>query len=80
MRYMQQAELVLHEQKCPFGVVDLCRRDAEREVFNSPGQLGERLKQAKADKLRVCVLLYRSSQEFALLQSKQRVISPGNEK
>jgi len=79
MRYMQQAELVLHLEQCPFGVMDLCRRDAEREVFHSAAELGERLQRAKQEKLRVCVLLFKSTQEYSLLQNQQRVISPGSE-
>lgn len=80
MRYMQQAELILYDEACPFGVIDLCRRDAEREVFKSPAQLGERLKRARQEKQRVCVLLVKSTQEFALLQSQQRILSPGSQK
>ncbi len=80
MRYMQQAELVLHQKECSFDVIDLCRRDAQRKVFDTPAHLGEQLKQAKAEKLRVCVLLFKSAQEYALLQSQQRVIKPGSEK
>jgi len=80
LRYMQQAELILHSEQCPLGVIDLCRRDAEREIFHTPADLGECLKGAGQKKLRVCVLLFKSSQEYALLQSKHRVIVPGNEK
>ncbi|PNH90164.1 precorrin-2 dehydrogenase/sirohydrochlorin ferrochelatase family protein [Vibrio diazotrophicus] len=80
MRYMQQAELVLFEKGCSYDVIDLCRRDAEREEFSSPAQLGERLKQAKQDRQRICVLVSQLTQEFSLLHSQQRVIKPGSEK
>ncbi len=80
MRYMQQAELVLYNENCPFAVVDLCRRDAEREIFHSAAGLGESLKRAKQQKQRVCVLLFKSTQEYSLLQNQQRIISPGSEK
>jgi len=80
MRYMQQAELVLFEKGCSYDVIDLCRRDAEREEFSSSAQLGERLKQAKKDRQRICVLVSQLTQEFSLLHSQQRVIKPGSEK
>ncbi|WP_165311295.1 precorrin-2 dehydrogenase/sirohydrochlorin ferrochelatase family protein [Vibrio ziniensis] len=80
LRYMQQAEIVLFEKDCLFNVIDLCRRDAVREEFSSPAHLGERLKQVKADRKRVCVLLSKLTQEFSLLHSQQRVIKPGSEK
>ncbi|CAM2967890.1 bifunctional precorrin-2 dehydrogenase/sirohydrochlorin ferrochelatase [Vibrio diazotrophicus] len=80
MRYMQQAELVLFEKGCSYDVIDLCRRDAEREEFLSSAQLGERLKQAKKDRQRICVLVSQLTQEFSLLHSQQRVIKPGSEK
>ncbi len=80
MSYMQQAELILYDQECPFAVVDLCRRDAEREVYSNAAELGERLKSAQEEKLRVCVLMFRSTREYSLLQNHQRVIYPGSEK
>ncbi len=67
MRYMQQAELVLAPEACPFEFVDLCRRDAEREVYNNPAELSHRLQEAKKEKLRVCVFIPKGSSEFALL-------------
>ncbi|MCG6228458.1 siroheme synthase [Vibrio furnissii] len=80
LRYMQQAELVLHAHSCPFEFIDLCRRDAEREHFSSAAELSERLQQASQAQLRVCVLIPQGTQEYALLQAQQRVLGQGYEK
>ncbi|MBL4245034.1 siroheme synthase [Vibrio fluvialis] len=80
LRYMQQAELVLFAKSCPFDFIDLCRRDAERERFTSAAELSERLKKAKAEQLRVCVLIPHGMQEYTLLQAHQRVLGQGFEK
>ncbi|EEX41750.1 siroheme synthase [Vibrio sp. Vb2880] len=80
LRYMQQAELVLHARSCPFEFIDLCRRDAEREHFSSAAELSERLQQASQAQLRVCVLIPQGTQEYALLQAQQRVLGQGYEK
>ena len=80
LRYMQQAELVLFAKSCPFDFIDLCRRDAERERFTSAAELSERLKKAKAEQLRVCVLIHHGMQEYTLLQAHQRVLGQGFEK
>ncbi len=80
MRYMQQAELVLFDDSDKDALLDFCRRDAEREPFTSAAQLSEYLRQANAKQLRVCVLVAKSTQEYVLLQSHDRVIKPGSEK
>ncbi|XAW90659.1 NAD(P)-dependent oxidoreductase [Vibrio sp. CDRSL-10 TSBA] len=80
LRYMQQAELVLHTPSCAFEFIDLCRRDAEREAFASAAQLGERLQQAHQQQLRVCVLIPKGTQQYSLLQGQQRVLGEGSEK
>lgn len=80
LRYMQQAELVLHTPGCAFEFIDLCRRDAEREVFASPAELAQRLQQVHQQQLRVCVLIPQGTQQYTLLQGQQRVLGEGSEK
>ncbi|MGC9421536.1 NAD(P)-dependent oxidoreductase [Vibrio sp.] len=79
LRYMQQAELVLFEQVCPYDYVDLCRRDAERESFNHPGQLSKRLAVAKQAQQRVVILVSSDKHEYLLLQGQERVLKQARE-
>ncbi|MCG3728466.1 siroheme synthase [Vibrio cincinnatiensis] len=79
LRYMQQAELVLFEQTCPYGYIDLCRRDAERESFHHPAQLSERLATAKQAEQKVVVLVSADKHEYLLLQGQERVLKQGRE-
>ncbi|ENM5746083.1 siroheme synthase [Vibrio mimicus] len=74
LRHMQQAELVLHTQDCPFEFIDLCRRDAQRQSFHSSVELSTLLSQAQNEAQTVCVLIPGSSNEYALLQGKARVL------
>ncbi|KQB07587.1 siroheme synthase [Vibrio metoecus] len=74
LRYMQQAELVLHTQHCPFAFVDLCRRDAQRQSFYSSVELSTLLSAAQQEKQQVCVLIPGGCSEYALLQRKARVL------
>lgn len=74
LRYMQQAELVLHTQNCPFEFIDLCRRDAQRQSFDSPVELSALLAQAQQQAQNVCVLIPAASQQYALLQGKARCL------
>ncbi|MBW3696989.1 siroheme synthase [Vibrio sp. T187] len=67
LRLMQEAELVLHAELCPFTFVDLCRRDAERDVFIDSGELSTKLMLAKKQQLRVVVLIPPASSAFNLL-------------
>ncbi|OCH50555.1 ferrochelatase, partial [Vibrio cyclitrophicus] len=67
LRLMQEAELVLAPNDCPFEFVDLCRRDAERESYANSGELSTKLEQARAENLRVCVFIPPASVEFNLL-------------
>lgn len=80
LRYMQQAELVLSYQYCPYEYIDLCRRDAEREIFTHPGQLSERLATAKQAQQRMVVLIPQTKQEYTLLQGQDRVLKQGGER
>ncbi|ENM5841696.1 siroheme synthase [Vibrio mimicus] len=74
LRHMQQAELVLHTQDCPFEFIDLCRRDAQRQSFHSSVELSTLLSQAQNEAQTVCVLIPGNSNEYALLQGKARVL------
>ncbi|MFL7864992.1 precorrin-2 dehydrogenase/sirohydrochlorin ferrochelatase family protein [Vibrio cincinnatiensis] len=79
LRYMQQAELVLFEQACPYEYIDLCRRDAERESFTHPGQLNERLGVAKQAQQSVVVMVPSGKHDYLLLQGQERVLKQGRE-
>ncbi|MBF9000406.1 MULTISPECIES: precorrin-2 dehydrogenase/sirohydrochlorin ferrochelatase family protein [Vibrio] len=74
LRVMQQAELVLYPKTCPFEWVDLCRRDAERELFNDGAQLGQRLAELKQQPVRVCIFVPPETQAFSMLQHGDTVI------
>ena len=74
VRYMQQAELALHSTKCEADVMELVRRDAERESFSSATQLSDMLRKGKEEKLRVCVFIPHGTSEFSLLQGQDLVI------
>ncbi|MEZ9783184.1 NAD(P)-dependent oxidoreductase [Vibrio cyclitrophicus] len=75
LRLMQEAELVLAPNDCPFEFVDLCRRDAERESYANSGELSTKLEQARAKNLRVCVFIPPASVEFNLLAGKDLKLS-----
>ncbi|WJT08400.1 precorrin-2 dehydrogenase/sirohydrochlorin ferrochelatase family protein [Vibrio harveyi] len=74
VRYMQQAELALHSTKCEANVMELVRRDAEREAFSSATELSDMLRKAKEEKLRVCIFVPYGTSEFSLLQGQDLVI------
>ena len=74
VRYMQQAELALHSTKCEADVMELVRRDAEREAFSSATELADMLRKAKEEMLRVCVFIPHGTSEFSLLQGQDLVI------
>ncbi|WP_061008607.1 bifunctional precorrin-2 dehydrogenase/sirohydrochlorin ferrochelatase [Vibrio sp. CUB2] len=74
VRYMQQAELALYSTKCEADVMELVRRDAEREAFSSATELSDMLRKAKEEKLRVCVFIPQGTSEFSLLQGQDLVI------
>ena len=75
LRLMQEAELVLAPNDCPFEFVDLCRRDSERESYANSGELSTKLEQARAENLRVCVFIPPASVEFNLLAGKDLKLS-----
>lgn len=62
LRLMQQAELVLYAENCPDIFVDLCRRDAERFMFESEEQLLDYIITAQKNGVRVCILVAKNSQ------------------
>ncbi|MGC9459431.1 precorrin-2 dehydrogenase/sirohydrochlorin ferrochelatase family protein [Vibrio genomosp. F10] len=80
MRYMQQSELVLHHQDCPFDFIDLSRRDAERISFKSPIDLADELQAAREQGKRVCVFISDNSHEYALLMKNDPFLLPGSAK
>ncbi|MGR5233301.1 precorrin-2 dehydrogenase/sirohydrochlorin ferrochelatase family protein [Vibrio rotiferianus] len=74
VRYMQQAELALYSTRCESDVMELVRRDAERELFSNAAELSNMLRKAKEEHLRVCVFVPQGTSEFSLLQGKDLVI------
>jgi precorrin-2 dehydrogenase/sirohydrochlorin ferrochelatase len=74
VRYMQQAESVLYSTKCAADVMELVRRDAEREAFTCAAELSDRLAKAKEQNLRICVFIRQGTSEFSLLQGQDLVI------
>ncbi|SDG95095.1 precorrin-2 dehydrogenase / sirohydrochlorin ferrochelatase [Vibrio xiamenensis] len=77
LRLMQRAEKIFHEQFCPFGFVDLVRRDAEREGFISEIELAAFLEDVRRDKLRVCVFIPPNSTKYHLLRGDDLFIRLG---
>ncbi|MGP8305071.1 NAD(P)-dependent oxidoreductase [Vibrio sp. YIC-376] len=74
VRYMQQAELALYSTRCQSDVMDLVRRDAERESFSNSAELSDMLSKARKEKTRVCVFIPQGTSEFILLQGQDLVI------
>ncbi|KIE18771.1 ferrochelatase [Vibrio sinaloensis] len=70
LRYMQEAELVLYSQDCPYAFVDLVRRDAERETYRSHTEVAERLVAAREESLRVVVFVSPNSNQHNLLKQR----------
>ncbi|MEZ9233415.1 NAD(P)-dependent oxidoreductase [Vibrio amylolyticus] len=77
MRYMQQAELILHHANCPFEFIDLSRRDAERMGFTSPTDLADKLQAARNKDQRVCVFVPEECHEYALLMKNDGLLISG---
>lgn len=67
LRLMQEAELVLYPEQCPFSFIDLCRRDAERDTYKDSGELSTLLEKAKDESLRVCIFVPPGDSSFNLL-------------
>ncbi|WP_342607022.1 precorrin-2 dehydrogenase/sirohydrochlorin ferrochelatase family protein [Vibrio tritonius] len=80
LRTMQQAERVLYPKQCPFDFIDLCRRDAERELFSDETELSQRLEELKQQEERIVIFIPQGTQAYALLQSGQRVIGLASER
>ncbi|WP_086980974.1 precorrin-2 dehydrogenase/sirohydrochlorin ferrochelatase family protein [Vibrio aphrogenes] len=57
LRLMQESELVLYPQECPFEFVDLCRRDADRKCYSDLHHLSVLMDEAKQDNLRTCIFI-----------------------
>ncbi|ASA54389.1 precorrin-2 dehydrogenase/sirohydrochlorin ferrochelatase family protein [Vibrio gazogenes] len=57
VRFMQQSEQVLYHRDIPAEGLDLCRRDAERAVFDSRTQLQDLLTKAREENLNLCIMV-----------------------
>ncbi|MFA0442203.1 ferrochelatase [Vibrio sp. 10N.286.49.C2] len=80
LRLMQEAEIVFHDDACPFGFIDLVRRDAERVVFKDITEVSESIRRAKANKQRVVVFIDPTSSAYRLLKEDDVVIQLGKMK
>ncbi|WP_100752349.1 precorrin-2 dehydrogenase/sirohydrochlorin ferrochelatase family protein [Vibrio salilacus] len=78
LRLMQQAEVVLYDHSCPFGFVDLVRRDAERIEYTSEAQLSGALESAKAEQLRVVVFIAPTASRVTFIQASDSVLTLGS--
>jgi len=64
LRIMQQAELVLYPETCPFEFVDLCRRDAKRADYKNWDDLVEILKKSHtADVRKICIFINKNTMD-----------------
>ncbi len=77
LKKMQQAELVLHPQDCPFEYIDLCRRDAEREAYADSAELSSMLANPELKPMRVVVFIPQGSAEFKLLTQHASIMTQG---
>lgn len=77
LRLMQQAEIVLHDAKCPFSFIDLVRRDAERVECQSEADFSAQLQQARQQDQRVVILMPPKSQRVTFLQGNDLLIELG---
>ncbi|MDN3679088.1 siroheme synthase [Vibrio tapetis subsp. quintayensis] len=57
LRLMQQTQMVLYPSSCPFEFVDLCRRDAARQPYDSISHLSKLLEEASRNNEDVCVFV-----------------------
>ncbi|AUI86178.1 siroheme synthase [Vibrio azureus] len=74
VRYMQQSELALICKECNKDVLELVRRDAQRDVFANATELSEKLAEAKRQDMRVCVFIPQETREYSLLQGQDLVL------
>lgn len=74
MRIMQEAEIVFYDKQCPFGFVDLVRRDAERIAFDDVTQVSSDIMTRKANKQRIVVFVEPNSSSYKLLKEGDEVI------
>ncbi|SON48730.1 siroheme synthase [Vibrio tapetis] len=81
LRLMQQAQMVLYPSSCPFEFVDLCRRDAARQTYNSVSHLSNLLEEAARNNEDVCVFVPEKSHcppELNLLLSNAALLQLAN--
>ncbi|WP_162046406.1 precorrin-2 dehydrogenase/sirohydrochlorin ferrochelatase family protein [Vibrio taketomensis] len=76
LRLMQQAELVLYPNDCPFVFLDSVRRDAERKAFSNEAELIEHLKDAEIEQQRVVIFIAEESSKYNLLIGQNLRLSP----
>ncbi len=76
LRLMQQAELVLYPNDCPFVFLDSVRRDAERKSFSNEAELIEHLKGAEIEQQRVVIFIAEESSKYNLLIGQNLRLSP----
>ncbi|MFC5077662.1 Siroheme synthase [Vibrio thalassae] len=75
LRIMQEAEVVFFDKRCPFGFVDLVRRDAERIDFQDIAQVSQDILQRKANKERIVVFVDPQSSSHRLLKEGDEEIA-----
>ncbi|MGR5175165.1 NAD(P)-dependent oxidoreductase [Vibrio parahaemolyticus] len=74
LRIMQEAEIVYYDKRCPFGFVDLVRRDAERIVYQDLTEISQQVIVGKEKKQRIVVFVERDSSSHLLLKEGDEVI------
>ncbi|GAL25929.1 siroheme synthase [Vibrio variabilis] len=74
MRIMQEAEIVFYDKNCPFGFVDLVRRDAERIAYDDVADVSSDIMARKADRQRIVVFVEPKSSSYKLLKEGDEVI------
>ncbi|SEG22556.1 NAD(P)-dependent oxidoreductase [Vibrio hangzhouensis] len=74
LRIMQEAEVVYYDKRCPFGFVDLVRRDAERIVYQDLTEISQQIIVGKEKKQRIVVFVERDSSSHLLLKEGDEVI------
>lgn len=78
LQEMQSADKVFYGQECEFAFLDLVRRDAARESYQTPIELAAKLEQAREARLTVCVLIsVIQYSDYQLLASQDRFFRLG---
>ncbi len=77
LQQMQKVELVYHTEDCPLELMDLVRRDANRQAFKDAVELASLLDRESNEVQRRCVLVPSGSNEFNLLIGKSKLYKLG---